>query len=101
MTKQEKAEVKRARRRARNERHPGAFSAVRDPRPTPSGGRWWNPLNYVPAIKSREEAVARLAAESRAGKRSKAKRRGLLAGLLGLVAGTRGTDVDHHRGGSR
>lgn len=31
MTKMEKAEQKRARRRARNERHPGAFSEVQGP----------------------------------------------------------------------
>lgn len=100
MTKQEKAEQKRARRRARNERHPGAFSAVRDPRPTPAPGRGWTPGRYVPALTNREEAEARVALEAREGRRTKG-RRGFLARLKALIAGTRGTDVDHHRGGAR
>lgn len=100
MSRQEKAEAKRARRAARNERHPGAFSAVAEQRPTPAPGRWWTPGRFVPAIANREEAEARLAVESRAGGRMKG-RRGFLARLKALIAGTRGTDVDHHRGGAR
>jgi hypothetical protein len=95
VTRQEKAAAKRARRAARNERHPGAFSTVTSPR-KPRGGGWWAPSRYEPAIENKAEAEARFAREAASGK---ARPMRLVSALL--TALTIRSDVKHHRGGDR
>lgn len=100
MTKTEKAEQKRARRVARNETHPGAFSPVYGRDATGAykiPARWFSGFGrYLPAILDKAEAVATLA---------RALRRYAKGGKPDKTPTHRSrrvaTDVEHHRGGDR